>query len=111
MSQTPFDPLTTPLGEWPWTVEAPWTSEQVDALNCLQEHGPENPSRPKMRCWWPSHKSGRVLTGGPLLMATTDGWVCPDPACGSGARRWTWPIDIARGARLLQAMREAGEMS
>ncbi|MFJ3200968.1 hypothetical protein [Streptomyces sp. NPDC086989] len=63
-------------------ITAPWTSEQVQALNDYQERGDMHP----YTCG-ALHPSGRS----PVLDATHSGWVCPDPACGY-TQDWAWAI-------------------
>ena len=53
-------------------ITAPWTSEQVDALNRFQQEANMHP----FTCG-ALHSSGQS----PVLQATHDGWVCPDSAC------------------------------
>lgn len=50
----------------------PWTDEQVDALNRYQRKGRMHP----FTCGQPQHRIS------PALVATTQGWICPDPLCG-----------------------------
>ncbi|MFD7705630.1 hypothetical protein [Streptomyces sp. NPDC059786] len=52
-------------------IRAPWTSEQVDALNRFQQEGGGHP----FTCGKPGHQVY------PRLTATHAGWVCPDPDC------------------------------
>lgn len=56
----------------PTEICAPFTSEQVDALNRWQAEGPGHP----FTCA-ALHSTGRS----PVLNATHSGWICPDPAC------------------------------
>lgn len=51
---------------------APWTPEQVAALNHYQDAGRMHP----FTCG-ATHSDGRS----PVLTATTDGWRCPNPTC------------------------------
>ncbi|MCI3277594.1 hypothetical protein [Streptomyces cylindrosporus] len=51
------------------TIRAPWTSEQVDALNAFQERGGMHP----FTC------GGEHTPGSPVLVAREDGWHCSDP--------------------------------
>jgi len=53
-------------------IRAPWTSEQVDALNAFQERGGMHP----FTCGAEAHPVHLVL------LAHRDGWRCSDPACG-----------------------------
>lgn len=71
-------------------LRAPWTPEQVAALNRFQREGGMHP----FTCGG-DHESHHVL------VATPDGWVCPDrPVCGYTqdwahwfmARPDTWPL-------------------
>lgn len=50
-------------------VRAPWTSEQVDALNRFQQAGRMHP----FTC------GGEHTPGSPVLVAREDGWHCPQP--------------------------------
>jgi len=61
-------------------ITAPWTSEQVQALNDYQERGDMHP----YTCG-ALHASGRS----PVLDATHAGWICPDPDCGY-VQDWAW---------------------
>ena len=53
-------------------IYAPWSGEQVTALNTFQQRGNIHP----FTCG-AVHSSGRS----PLLVATSAGWICPDPSC------------------------------
>ncbi|MFZ3592279.1 hypothetical protein [Streptomyces sp. BH104] len=53
------------------TIRAPWTSEQVDALNGFQQTGGMHP----FTCGTEHHVQS------PVLDATHSGWICPDPSC------------------------------
>jgi hypothetical protein len=53
-------------------IHAPWTTEQVTALNAFQHRGRMHP----FTCG-ATHASGQS----PVLVATNSGWVCPDPQC------------------------------
>ena len=53
-------------------IYAPWSGEQVSALNTFQQRGNIHP----FTCG-AVHSSGRS----PLLVATSAGWICPDPSC------------------------------
>ena len=53
-------------------IYAPWTDEQVTALNAFQHHGRMHP----FTCG-AVHSSGRS----PILVATPAEWICPDPEC------------------------------
>lgn len=53
-------------------INAPWTSEQVDALNRFQQEGGMHP----FTCG-ALHSSGQS----PVLDATHSGWICPDSSC------------------------------
>lgn len=79
-------------------VRAPWTSEQVQALNTAQEHG----TRPPRICGAEVHASGRS----PLLDATHTGWICPDPAC-TYTSDWEWRDALAYAAGIRDAARTA----
>ncbi|MFI9244190.1 hypothetical protein ACIGXF_16730 [Streptomyces sp. NPDC053086] len=54
------------------TIRAPWTPEQVTALNNFQQYGGMHP----FTCGNDQHDVSVVL------MAHRDGWHCSDPACG-----------------------------
>lgn len=54
-------------------IRAPFTPEQVKALNGYQETGQFHP----FTCGSPSH-----LYHSPVLVAHEDGWHCPEEACG-----------------------------
>jgi hypothetical protein len=56
----------------PDLIHAPWSAEQVTALNAFQHHGRMHP----FTCG-ATHASGQS----PVLVATNSGWVCPDPQC------------------------------
>lgn len=73
MTTAPAHPHPNPKGQ-PMTrlITAPWTSEQVQALNDHQERGETSPY-----ICGALHASGRS----PVLDATHAGWVCPDPTC------------------------------
>jgi len=79
-------------------VRAPWTSEQVQALNTAQEHG----TRPPRICGAEVHASGRS----PLLDATHTGWICPDPAC-TYTSDWEWRDALAYAAGIWDVARTA----
>ena len=79
-------------------VRAPWTSEQVQALNTAQEHG----TRPPRICGAEVHASGRS----PLLDATHTGWICPDPAC-AYTQDWEWRSTLDYAAGIRAAARQA----
>ncbi|WP_405558927.1 hypothetical protein OHV08_33875 [Streptomyces canus] len=63
---------TNPTPETGRTIYAPWTDEQVTALNGFQHHGRMYP----FTCG-AVHSSGRS----PILVATPAEWICPDPSC------------------------------
>ncbi len=52
------------------TIRAPWTSEQVTALNLFQQQGGVHP----FTC-------GAHVGSSPVLDATHAGWICPDQDC------------------------------
>ncbi|MFF4746823.1 hypothetical protein [Streptomyces sp. NPDC001268] len=62
-------------------ISAPWTSEQVQALNDYQERGQMHP----FTCGGGPHRLGRS----PLLDAAHSGWICPDPDC-DYTQDWAW---------------------
>lgn len=57
----------------PAIIRAPWTSEQVDALNRFQSESGMHP----FTCGAEEH-----TPGSPVLAAAHSGWYCPDPDCG-----------------------------
>jgi hypothetical protein len=66
-------------------IEAPWTPEQVDALNAWQR-GPVHSFTCGRRSE-PGHVQRPDADLGQLV-ATADGWVCPD-GCGY-TQQWAW---------------------
>lgn len=58
-------------------LDAPWTDEQVAALNLYQQRGEMHP----FTCG----------ICGAMLYATNNGWVCDDPKCGYTQ---TWAHDF-----------------
>ena len=60
------EPHTTPVDR---TIRAPWTPEQVAALNAFQRRGGMHP----FTC------GGDHAPGSPSLVAYSDGWRCPQP--------------------------------
>jgi hypothetical protein len=61
----------------PTTIRAPWTPEQVEALNRFQKSGRFHPfTCPGKWAKCAEHRD---------LVATTDGWVC---ACGKYRQDW-----------------------
>lgn len=60
------DPQTTETAR---AIRAPWTPEQVTALNAFQQRGDMHP----FTC------GGDHTPGSPSLVAYTDGWRCPQP--------------------------------
>lgn len=53
-------------------IKAPFTPEQVEALNFFQTEFP----------WHPFTCGGKQHQGGsPVLLVTESGWVCPDQTC------------------------------
>lgn len=71
-------------------IHAPWTDEQVHNLNDHQQSGFYHP----FTCNCPNGRN--------VLVATTDGWVCPNSKCG-----WeqTWAHAIMADASFLQSTR------
>lgn len=69
-------------------IHAPWTSDQVTALNAFQHYGRMHP----FTCG-ALHASGQS----PILVATASGWVCPDPQC-TFRQDWAHAFMIERGA-------------
>ncbi|MGW0032077.1 hypothetical protein ACWDXD_19905 [Streptomyces sp. NPDC003314] len=61
-------------------IHAPWSTEQVQALNDFQQRGGMHP----FTCG-AIHASGRS----PVLDATHSGWICPDPEC-TYTQDWAW---------------------
>ena len=72
-------------------VHAPWTAEQVQALNDYQQRGKMHP----FTCG-AEHATGVS----PVLDATASGWICPDPEC-TYTQTWAWShmLDFAAGIR------------
>ncbi len=68
-------------------IRAPFTSEQVTALNRWQTSGPGHP----FTCG-STHATGRS----PVLDATHSGWICPDPAC-SFTQDWAHGVMASPG--------------
>ncbi|MGA5330977.1 hypothetical protein ACPCJT_20330 [Streptomyces griseoincarnatus] len=75
-------------------IYAPWTAEQVTALNAFQHHGRMHP----FTCG-AEHASGRS----PVLIATNGGWVCPDPQC-VYRQDWAHAFMVGRGAAVSAAV-------
>jgi hypothetical protein len=64
-------------------ISAPWTMDQVDALNRYQRQGSFHPFTCGGERGDAAHKSYAQEKGDPdwgLLVATPDGWICP--VCG-----------------------------
>lgn len=61
-------------------IRAPWTPEQVEALNAFQRYGGAHP----LTC------GGEHAPGSPALIAYTDGWRCPQPYGESCDYRQDW---------------------
>lgn len=80
------------------TINAPWTSEQVDVLNRFQQEGGAHP----FTCA-ELHTEGRS----PVLEASHSGWYCPSPDCdftqdwafASMANPDAWPKPLAANER------------
>lgn len=53
--------------------KAPWTKEQVDALNRYQEKGMFHP----FTCGSGNRTDEKHLDGEGILLATVNGWMCP----------------------------------
>jgi hypothetical protein len=66
-------------------IEAPWTKEQVDALNSYQEEGWMHP----FTCGSGNRTDKYHLDGEGKLVATENGWICP--FC---PYRQTWAWDM-----------------
>lgn len=76
------------MPDTPKTVHAPWTADQVTALNTFQHYGRMHP----FTCG-ALHASGQS----PILIATNSGWVCPDPQC-TFRQDWAHAFMVERGA-------------
>jgi hypothetical protein len=61
-------------------IRPPWSAETVEQLNRFQTAGRMHPFT--CRAGHPEK-----TTSGPVLVATSDGWVCPDIDC-SYVQRW-----------------------
>lgn len=72
----------------PNILRAPWSSEQVTALNLFQQRGGAHP----FTCG-----ASRHLDQSPVLDATHSGWICPDPAC-DYTQDWASTLMVERGA-------------
>lgn len=79
------------------TINAPWTDEQVRALNAFQERGRFHP----FTCGAEHHRSSPVLT------ATPDGWRCPDPEC-SYTQDWALQAMIDMGLGMTEVKPSCG---
>lgn len=83
------------------TTLAPWSDRTVAALNAFQLRGGFHP----YTCREDRHSiGGDGRQPRPLLIATPDGWSCPDPGCDQ-AQRWAWTSTIEHGARRLNGGR------
>lgn len=64
-------------------IEKPWTPGQVEALNAYQQSGRFHP----FTCGNKKYKDGIHLDGEGILVATSEGWVCPFCEYKQG---WAW---------------------
>lgn len=67
--------------------KAPWTPERVEYLNKLQDSGIVHPytcNREPAECEV-KHRAPEEHSKDGILIATTDGWVCP---CGKYKQDW-----------------------
>jgi hypothetical protein len=55
-------------------IQAPWTEEQVAALNAFQQRAPFHP----FTC---GYRDDHYAANQGILVATTTGWVCPYRGC------------------------------
>ncbi|MER6492651.1 hypothetical protein [Streptomyces griseorubiginosus] len=90
-------------------IRAPWTPEQVDALNAFQQRGGMHP----FTC------GGEHTPASPTLVAYTDGWRCPQPYGESCDYRQDWahafmaqppaasPVSVVSGQTLRDRVAEA----
>lgn len=81
------------------TIRAPWTSEQVTALNLFQQQGGMHP----FTCG-ALHENGESL----VLDATHAGWICPDPAC-EYTQDWAWTFMVERGQAAVPAVQSPAD--
>lgn len=68
-------------------IYAPWTDEQVDALNALQHYRHIDAYTCHRRHEHPHDKG--------ILLAGNDGWRCPSLAC-TFTQDWAPPVDVAQ---------------
>lgn len=68
-------------------LNAPWTPEQVEALNARQRDGKFHP----YTCGSGNRTDSAHLDGTGILVATAGGWVCP--YCDY---RQSWALDIPK---------------
>jgi hypothetical protein len=66
--------------EAPWSIQAPWSEDQVRNLNAFQRSGRMHP----FTCGWRSEHGGEGI-----LVATAAGWECPADGC---EYRQTWAL-------------------
>ncbi|GLP64265.1 hypothetical protein TUSST3_08850 [Streptomyces sp. TUS-ST3] len=72
--------ISNPTPDTARIIRAPWTPEQVDALNAFQRRGGMHP----FTC------GGEHTPASPALVAYTDGWRCPQPYGESCDYRQDW---------------------
>lgn len=80
------------------TIEAPWTKEQVDALNRYQADGRLHP----FTC--PGDNPECELNGRDLV-ATEHGWTC---RCGKYTQNWAHKFMLKNPTRTLDELKERG---
>lgn len=100
---------TDPTPDTDRIIRAPWTPEQVDALNAFQRRGGMHP----FTC------GGEHTPASPALVAYTDGWRCPQPYGESCDYRQDWahafmaeppaalPVSVVSGPTLHDRVAEA----
>ena len=66
-------------------IHAPWTDEQVAALNTYQVSGVFHP----FTCGKRDEPGHEHPVDDGLLVATNDGWVCSNPSC-DYTQEWAW---------------------
>lgn len=77
-------------------TKAPWTDDEVAALNGYQVVGVMHP----FTCGRDGHAATpeNPTGGSPDLVATNAGWVCPDPAC-EYTQNWAHEFMLTKEAR------------
>lgn len=63
------------------TIVAPFTEDEVNALNWFQQHANVHP----FTCW-----------KGHTLRATIFGWICPQKQCDDFTQNWAYSFMVAR---------------